>query len=192
MLRPVLPGSSKNPITVSDITPDFAAEVKRRSGTSPCLCWHCRCCTNGCPFYQAMDIGPNDVIRLVQLGLKDRALRCSAIWVCVGCHTCSSECPMAIDISAIMDTLRQMALEEGIEVVEPDILRFHEEVLKSLKRYGRAHKLEIMLRYKVRKRDWLSDIDVGLKMLAKRKLDLMPSKIKKIGELKKIFVKEDI
>jgi len=139
-----------------------------------------------------MDMAPNDVIRLVQLGLKEEALRCSTVWVCVGCHTCSSECPVAIDISAIMDTLRQMALEERIDVLEPDILRFHEEVLNSIERYGRTHKLEIMLRYKVRKRDWLSDIDLGLKMLAKRKLDLMPSKIQKVTDLKKLFTEQNM
>ncbi len=41
-----------------------------------------------------------------------------------------------------------------------------------------------MLRYKIQKRDWFKDLDVGLKMLAKRKLDLMPSKVK---DIKKIF-----
>jgi len=86
-----------------------------------------------------------------------------------------------------MDTLRQMAIEEGISPAEPDILGFHNEVLKSIERYGRTHKLEIMLRYKIRKRDWFSDIDVGLKMLAKRKLDLLPSKIDKIDGVKKLF-----
>jgi len=183
--------SFKNPIKANDMSPAFAAKVKERSGTNPALCWHCRCCAGGCPFYEAMDMAPNDVIRLVQLGLKEEALRCSTVWVCVGCHTCSSECPVAIDISAIMDTLRQMALEERIDVLEPDILRFHEEVLNSIERYGRTHKLEIMLRYKVRKRDWLSDIDLGLKMLAKRKLDLMPSKIQKVTDLKKLFTKQN-
>lgn len=166
---------------------NFTAEVTKQSGTNPGLCWHCLSCTGGCPFFQAMDIAPNNVIRLVQLGLKDEALRCSAIWVCVGCHTCSSECPQAIDISAIMDTLRQMALKEGIDAIEPDILQFHKEVLKSIERYGRTHKLEIMLRYKAKKRDWLSDIDIGLKMLAKRKLDLMPSRIRNIADIKKLF-----
>jgi hypothetical protein len=44
-----------------------------------------------------------------------------------------------------------------------------------------------MLRYKVRTRDWFSDMDVGLKMLAKRKLDLMPSKVKNIAKIKHLF-----
>jgi len=114
-------------------------------------------------------------------------LRCSAIWICVGCHTCSSECPQAIDISAIMDALRQIAIEEGVPVAEPDILGFHNEVLKSIDRYGRTHKLEIMLRYKARKLDLFSDINVGLRMLAKRKLDLKPSKVNDIEKVHQLF-----
>jgi len=165
----------------------FTKEVEKRSGVNLSSCWHCRCCSGGCPFFHAMDMAPNAVIRLVQLGLKDEALRSSAIWICVGCHTCSSECPQAIDMSAIMDTLRQMAIEEGVPVAEPDILNFHNEVLKSIDRYGRTHKLEIMLRYKARKLDLFSDVNVGLRMLAKRKLDLKPSKVNDIEKVHQLF-----
>jgi hypothetical protein len=44
-----------------------------------------------------------------------------------------------------------------------------------------------MLRYKLVKRNWFDDMDVGLKMLAKRKLDLLPSKIDKMTDIKQIF-----
>jgi heterodisulfide reductase subunit C2 len=165
----------------------FASEVKKRSHVDLNMCYHCWCCAGGCPFVEAMDYTPNGVIRLVQLGMKKKALECSAIWICVGCHTCSTACPMAIDMSAIMDILRQIALEEGVPCAEPDILDFHKEVLDSVAHYGRTHKLEIMSRYKIRKRDWFSDMDVGLKMLAKRKLDLMPSKVKNIGDIRNLF-----
>jgi len=174
-------------ITADALDCTFRNEVQTRSGVNLNSCWHCLCCTGGCPFVHAMDIAPNAVIRLVQLGLKDEALRCSTIWVCVGCHTCSSECPQAIDMSAIMDTLRQMAIEEGVPIAEPDILKFHDEVLKSIDRYGRTHKLEIMLRYKARKLDFFSDINVGLRMLSKRKLDMKPSKVNDIEKIHHLF-----
>ena len=65
-----------------------------------------------------------------------------------------------------------MAVEEGVAIGSPHILDFHEEVLRSLERYGRARKLGIMLGHKRRPRAGSKDLDVGLKMLAKRKLDL--------------------
>jgi heterodisulfide reductase subunit C len=98
---------------------------------------------------------------------------------------------MAIDIAAIMDALRSMAVKEGIKIAEPDILDFHKEVINSIERYGRTHKLEIMMRYKIRTRNWFQDMDIGLKMMAKRKLDLRPSRVKAIGEMAGIFVEEN-
>jgi heterodisulfide reductase subunit C len=166
---------------------DIGVEVTHRSGVDFNTCFHCRCCASGCPFVEAMDYHPHGVIRLLQFKQAERALSCATIWLCVGCHTCSMACPMAIDIAAVMDALRQIALERQVPAAEPGILGFHREVLNTVARYGRTHKLEIMLRYKVRTRDWFSDMDVGLKMLAKRKLDLMPSKVKNIAKIKPLF-----
>ncbi len=166
---------------------NFTSEVKTRSGVDVSLCWHCQTCVNGCPFSEAMDYAPNAVIRLVQLGLKKEALSNSTIWLCVGCNACSSQCPNAIDVAAVNDTLRQIAIEQGIAVAEPDILKFHREVLNSIKRHGRTHKLEIMLRYKVYKRDWFGDLRVGVRMLARRKLDLLPAKSPDIQVIRELF-----
>lgn len=166
---------------------EFVREVENRSGTDLSACFHCRCCAGGCPFIEAMDYAPNGVIRLAQLGLRDEALQSATIWTCVGCHTCSIACPMAIDMAAVMDAMRQIALETGAAIAEPDVLNFHREVIRSIERYGRTHKLEIMMRYKVKTRDWFTDMDVGLRMLAKRKLDLMPSRVSNPRGLKKMF-----
>jgi len=165
----------------------LADAVMARSGTNFKACYHCRACAGGCPFIKAMDYPPNAVLRLLQYGMTQEVLTCKTIWVCVGCHTCSSQCPMGIDLAAVMDTLRLMAVEEGVAIASPHILDFHEEVLRSLERYGRAHKLGIMLRHKMSTKSWFKDLDVGLKMLAKRKLDLWPSKVKDIREIAGLF-----
>jgi heterodisulfide reductase subunit C len=96
-------------------------------------------------------------------------------------------CPQAIDIAAFMDVMRQMALEEGVTPAEPEILSFYREVVGSIHKYGRTHKLEIMMRYKLRQFDMFSDLDLALKMLAKLKLDLLPSKITDQRVMKRIF-----
>ena len=181
-------GSPEGFIDLGERDLNFTSEVKMRSGVDVGLCWHCKTCVNGCPFSEAMDYAPNAVIRLVQLGLKAEALGNSTIWICVGCNTCSIQCPNAIDVAAVNDALREMAVEQGVAVSEPDILEFHRAVLNSVKRHGRTHKLEIMLRYKAYKHDWFGDLGVGLRMLAKRKLDLLPSKSPDIQTIRKLFV----
>jgi heterodisulfide reductase subunit C len=167
--------------------PSLAAEVNERSSAGLNRCYQCGSCGNGCPFVQAMDYTPNQVFRLVQFGMRQEVLTCKTIWVCVGCHTCSSQCPMNIDIAAVMDTLRLMAVEEGAAIGKPNIIDFHEEVLRSLERYGRAHKLGIMLGYKRQTGRWLKDLDVGLKMLARRKLDLIPTRVRAVKEITDLF-----
>ncbi len=167
----------------------LAYDIKASSGIDFNSCLHCKTCANGCPFLEGMDYAPNAVIRLIQFGMEEEALKCSTIWVCVGCNTCSSCCPMAIDIPAVMDGLRHKAIEQGVKIAEPDIMNFHTEVLNTVKKYGRTHKLEIMMRYKFKKMDLLSDMGVGLKMLKKRKLDLTPSKIQDKKAIEKIFRK---
>ncbi|MFH1156175.1 MAG: 4Fe-4S dicluster domain-containing protein [Pseudomonadota bacterium] len=166
----------------------FPDEIQEASGVNFNTCLQCRSCANGCPFLEAMDFHPNQVIRLVQLGMEKEALESSTIWVCVGCNTCCTNCPMAIDIPAVMDSLRYRAIVRGATIAEPDILGFHQEVLGTVARYGRTHKLEIMMRYKFRTLELFTDFKVGLRMLKKRKLDLTPSRIRDAaGSMGKVF-----
>ncbi len=181
--------TSSKTIVLSGSQNKFGEQVLKRAGTNFNRCLHCQSCASGCPFTGAMDYLPNRIIRLVQFGQIQPALESATIWACVACNTCSIQCPMAIDIPGVMDALRQMAIENGHQIAEPDVLNFHREVLNTIERYGRTHKLEIMLRYKIKKRDWFTDLNVGLKMLAKRKLDLTPSRVSDIGRIRQLFKK---
>jgi heterodisulfide reductase subunit C len=174
-------------VLVHELDRELAREVNRKSETDLNSCYQCRTCSNGCPFVEAMDYPPNVVIRMIQYGMRRQVLECNTIWVCVNCHTCSSQCPNNIDIAAIMNTLTQMALEERIQVPTEDILDFHLSVLHSIEAYGRTHKLRIMLRHKLATGDWFKDFDLGLKMLSKRKLDLFPSRVKAVKEIHRLF-----
>lgn len=167
-------------------------DVVDRSGTDINRCIHCQSCGGGCPVSDAMTYRPNGIIRLFQLGFIQEALESSDIWFCIGCNTCSMACPQAIDIASMMDAVREMALQADVKIAEPDIFSFHTEVINSIERHGRTHKLEIMMRYKLRTRDLFSDVEVGLKMLAKRKLDLRPSKVDDRREIDAIFTNHKI
>ena len=177
----------KNMINLGNKYHEIAEKIKADSGINFNACLHCKTCANGCPFLAGMDYAPNAVFRLIQYKMGKAVLESSTIWICVGCNTCSSVCPMAIDIPAVMDSLRHMAIAKGVKIAEPDILNFHAEVLNTVKKYGRTHKLEIMMRYKLKKMDLFSDMGVGLKMLKKRKLDLTPSKVQDKKAIEKIF-----
>ena len=150
-------------------------------------CWHCWSCSGGCPFAAHMDLLPNQVIRLVQLGRGKDALKCRTIWLCVGCHTCSCQCPNSIDIAAVMDALRQLAIRDGIEAPEADILRFHRYIYGSIQRHGRLNKLEALVQFKVGSGKLFTDLQAGLKMLTRGKLDIIPHNVRGRDDLDRIF-----
>jgi heterodisulfide reductase subunit C len=155
------------------------------------MCWHCWSCAGGCPFSGHMDLLPNQVIRLIQMGRGDDALRCKTIWLCVGCHTCSSQCPNSIDVAAVMDALRQLAIHDGIVAPEMDIYRFHRYIYGSIQRHGRLNKLEAMVQFKVGSGRLFSDLQAGLKMITRGKLDIIPHKVAGREEVDQIFAHYD-
>jgi hypothetical protein len=92
-----------------------------------------------------------------------------------------------IDIAAIMDALRQLALRDGIRIPEKDIHRFHKYIYRSIQQHGRLHKLEALARFKLSPGHLFSDLPIGAKMLAKGKLELMPTNVEDRDELDRIF-----
>jgi len=81
-------------------------------------CYHCGKCSAGCPAAGFMDILPNQVIRLVQLGLVRNALESETIWFCAACQTCYARCPKGVDLPRVMEALREIALQEKGDHVE--------------------------------------------------------------------------
>jgi heterodisulfide reductase subunit C len=59
-----------------------------------------------------MDILPNQIIRLAQLGFKDELLKSKAIWICASCFTCNARCPKGINIAEVIEALRQILLRK--------------------------------------------------------------------------------
>jgi heterodisulfide reductase subunit C len=167
----------------------FLEEAKKRSGENLSLCYQCLKCTAGCPTAPYMDIRPNNLIRMIQMGMKEAVLGSSAIWLCVSCETCGTRCPNDIDIGVLMDALREMSIEEGIHPKEKNIHLLHEAFIQSIKRGGRVHEATMLIDYKLRSRDFFTDLVPGMQLFLKGKIPLFPQFIKGRQEIKKIFEK---
>jgi len=165
----------------------FLEEAKKRSGENLSLCYQCLKCTAGCPTAPYMDIRPNNIIRMIQMGMKDQVLRSHAIWLCVSCETCGTRCPNKIDIGVLMDVLREMAVEEKVPAAEKNIHLLHEAFVKSIRRGGRVHEATMLIDYKLRSRDFFTDLIPGMVLFMKGKIPLLPTLIKGRGDVKRIF-----
>ena len=176
--------------SVGKVDSSFLDEVKRRSREDLSLCYQCLKCTAGCPTAPYMDVRPNNIIRMIQMGMKKEVLESSAIWFCVYCQTCGTRCPNEIHIGVLMDALREMAMEEGIPAKEKNIHLLHEAFIQSIRRGGRAHEVTMLMDYVLRSRDLMTDSLIpGMMLFLKGKFPLLPSFIKGRQEIKKIFEK---
>ena len=165
----------------------FLEEAKKKSGEDLSLCYQCLKCTAGCPTAPYMDVRPNNIIRMIQMGMKEEVLGSSAIWLCVSCETCGTRCPNKIDIGVLMDALREMAIEEGVPAKEKNIHLLHEAFVRSIKRGGRVHEATMLIDYKLRSKDFMTDLIPGMMLFLKGKIPLMPSFVKGKDEIKRIF-----
>jgi heterodisulfide reductase subunit C len=91
----------------------FVAKVEKVSGQKLLACYQCGKCSAGCPMASFMDILPNQIIRMAQLGMQDKLLASRTIWTCVSCLTCNTRCPKNIKIAEVIESLRETALRNG-------------------------------------------------------------------------------
>lgn len=88
----------------------FIRKIEKLSGQDLLACYQCGKCTAGCPMAKYMDVMPNQMIRLAQLGLKEALLSSNAIWLCASCLTCNTRCPKGVKIAEVIEAARQIRL----------------------------------------------------------------------------------
>jgi heterodisulfide reductase subunit C len=167
----------------------FKEKIEAESGQDVTACYQCGKCTGGCPLSFAMDYAPRQLVRMVQLNMKDKALNSSTIWLCATCATCTARCPREVDLAAIIDTLRIEARHAGVPPKEKDVALFHDIFLNSIKKNGRVFEMGMTMAYNMKSGNLMQDAELGLPMFVKNKISLSPDKIKGIEEVRKIFDK---
>jgi heterodisulfide reductase subunit C len=142
-----------------------------------------------------MDVAPNQVVRLAQLGEWEKALQSRAIWECMGCQTCSARCPKEVDCAGVMDALREASLARGMAA--PDaypVAAFQRIFLENIQRNGRLNELELIGHYKVdvvlhtgRIPFLFKDAGLAPQLGKRKKLHLVPGKARDRGVVDRIF-----
>jgi heterodisulfide reductase subunit C len=172
--------------------PSFAKAVMDKSGAHLQRCYQCVACSSGCPSAYEMDYPPHQLLRMVQLGLKDRVLNSNTFWICLSCETCAARCPNGIEIVLVMDTLREIALQEKRRSAT-NLPLFHKTFLSMVKFGGKTYELGLIMVYMVKSGDILKlkkmvkDIKLGVKMFSRGKMAIIPPRIKGKAEIKRIF-----
>lgn len=90
---------------------ELPKRVKEISGQNVYSCYQCGNCSAGCMFTDEMGMLPHQVMALVQNGDKS-VLEINTPWVCASCFVCSVRCPRGLDVTAIMEALREIKIRE--------------------------------------------------------------------------------
>jgi len=153
----------------------LAQYLQEECGENVYLCYQCVKCTSGCPLAEHFDLTPNQILRAIQLGQDDLALHSRTIWLCASCQTCTTRCPQGLDIAGIMDELRIEARRRGIRPQVPEVALFSQAFLRNIAILGRLYELGLMAELNLRTRRPLKDLPMGLEMIRKGKIKLIPS-----------------
>ncbi len=164
----------------------FLSLVEKRTGQKIMSCYQCGKCTAGCPTAYAMDVPPRQVMRAIQLGLKDLVLDSSTIWVCLGCQTCSVRCPREIDIAGVMESLRLISQEEKRTPAQREIETFFGTFVGQIKRFGRIYELGLGGLYNLSSGHFFANVKYSPRLLARGKLRHLPSGTRGAAEARRI------
>ncbi len=166
---------------------DFIQQVNTLSEQTVELCYHCHKCTAGCPVMVEMEYGPDRVLRLIQLGEKERVLISGDIWVCASCETCGTRCPNEINIAEVMDALRAIALTEGYPAAEPNAPAFHALFNGIVGQLGRMHETSLMALFMLKTWSLWGDVIPGIQLFLKGKIPLLPHRVDAVKDVKRIY-----
>lgn len=171
--------NAKKTIRASDMQPKFKYEISKMHGGEKLMrCFQCGTCTSDCPIARFSDTyRPRQIIRMAQLGLKDRVLNNDTLWLCASCFTCTDRCPQDVEVASVIRVLRNLAAEEG------HIPQVFKEQCSSILESGYAYKIPEL---RLKKREQL-----GLPPLPKGNAASIGKTLRNVHFLKHVEKKSD-
>jgi heterodisulfide reductase subunit C len=154
-------------------------------------CYQCGNCSAGCPAAFTFDYTPNQVMRMLQVGLIDRVLDSRAIQLCVQCLTCTARCPRNIDIAGIFEDLKTIATAQERDVPE-HAKTFNKAFMGAVARFGQLPELYMMAMFfmgTMNPKMAMGDAGLAIPMVIKGKMQFIPRKAKGAAEVSRIYKK---
>jgi len=158
-------------------------------GKSIDRCIQCGTCTASCPTSGAMRYGPRQTLAALRAGMLDRVLKSNTPWLCTSCYSCTVRCPAKIPFTDVMYELKRLAVKHKLyprRNTGSAMVRSFAEVVST---YGRNAETALVGKYYLRTNplNLIGQLPMALKLLAKRRLEFLPHKIKGIDGLRNML-----
>jgi len=153
-------------------------------------CLQCGSCGGSCPNGADMQHTPRTLFALINANKRDEVLTSNTMWCCVSCYFCTSRCPQNIPITDIMYQLKRLSIADNM-AKGSDAPALAKTFTDYVDKYGRAFELGLASRFYLLNKPFamLKMGPMGLGMFTRGRMSLVPSKIKRIDQLKAIIKK---
>lgn len=95
-------------LTMSNrVDPTLITELEHFGLKDAHKCYNCGNCTAICPLSTPENPFPRKMVRLIQLGQRDKLLEAPEPWLCYYCGDCSTRCPRGADPGETMMVMRR-------------------------------------------------------------------------------------
>jgi len=127
------------------VDPSFKHDVmKEHGGETLKICFQCGTCTSSCPTARfSASYRPRTILRMAQLGLRQKVLSSNTLWLCTACFTCTDRCPQDVEVASVLRVLRNLAVKDEI------VPLIYRELASNISETGYAYRIP-ELRHKKR------------------------------------------
>lgn len=149
----------------------FVEQISKQAKVNLHDCYQCGKCSAGCPMAEAMDLPPQQIMRLLQMGKVQQVLEAESPWICAQCNTCSARCPQKVDTAAIMREVRRASHETGHHKLH-DSNVFETLFIKGIKSKGKSNEQYLAAQYNVASGHFIQDALNAPKMFQKNMIGI--------------------
>jgi heterodisulfide reductase subunit C len=170
-------------------TREVANLLHAAGGKTVSTCMQCGTCSGACPVAEFMDVRPQRLIRMIDLGLKDEVLRTNTFWYCASCYQCSVRCPRGIDIAELMYGLKRYSIWKN--QYQKDLIGpvFSETFAKTIVRNGRSYEPVLATSYlfTLGLKEMLQEAQSATALMLKGRIPILPARIKRLENFKRMI-----
>jgi heterodisulfide reductase subunit C len=154
------------------------------------MCIQCGTCGGSCPSAADMDHTPRMLFAMLRAGMRDEVLHSNTPWICVSCYHCVVRCPQVVHIPDVMYTLKGMAIKAKL-YKDSNAPNFSQTFVGMVETFGRSFELGLATRHYLRHYPLRLPgmAMMGLGLLTKSRMSIMPKRIKHMEQLTAILEK---
>jgi heterodisulfide reductase subunit C len=140
-----------------------------------------------------MDHTPRAIFAMIREEMREEVYKSNTPWYCISCYYCTVRCPQEVHITDLMYTIKFLSDRAGYSKNTPSN-DFSQTFSNYVENYGRAFEFGVATvpnfkHLNLRNVPGLAEMGIG--MLTKQRISLVPTKIQDLSGLQKILKRAD-